>query len=167
MWTCPNCKKECKDIFVRCWSCNTPRDEPTPSAQPFKNTVQHLPPSSGASFKLNDEQNAVIKSLSGYMRLVGIVGVVCCVPTIALGMLTARGTYLLQGILLLVMSIYNFHAGMSFGRVGAASDYRGEDIDHLMDALNSLQRLYRLQFAFIIIGIIAAIFLVIAIVSGR
>jgi hypothetical protein len=60
----------------------------------------------------------------------------------------------------LLIGIWTLNAGKSFRLV---VDTKGHDIPHLMNALNSLRKLYTLMFWILIIGLV---FIVIAIVAA-
>ncbi len=123
----------------------------------------NVTPSTHSAFEFSEEQNTVIKSLSAAMRWVGavllVVGALQCLGGI-LNAATGGLPNLLQGIICIIFAVFTYRAADAFRRI---VDSVGEDVTHLMVALNSLRSLYRLQ---VIILAVAATILILALFAG-
>lgn len=129
---------------------------------------QHV--TTSAAYEFNASQNETIRLLGGKMKILGWVYIIQ-------GILTAIASVLmlivlpLAGLLYLAITavvvftgIWTKSAAGSFEMIVLT---KGGDINHLMDALDSLRKLYTLQF-WILVGAMAfiAIMLVISLFVG-
>jgi hypothetical protein len=100
-------------------------------------------------YEFTSEENQIVKSLARNMKFVGVlytllgllVGVLCGLTILGQTMLGV--SYLLQTILLVLFGVWVNNASNSFRKIVETT---GEDIPHLMTAIDSLRKLYRLQF---------------------
>lgn len=123
---------------------------------------------SGYEFSLS--QNQTIQMLAKRMKvlgwvyiiygaLIGLIGVLTLVMMPLIGVL-----YILITAVILFTGIWTKSAATSFDMIVST---KGSDVNHLMDALESLRKLYNLQYWLLIGSLIAfAIGVVIAIVVG-
>ncbi|MEE2904366.1 MAG: DUF5362 family protein [Myxococcota bacterium] len=113
---------------------------------------------SGASYEFSTEQNSVFSSLASAMKVVGIVscilGALSLLPILANpGIIFINGP---QAIILLVVGVWTTRASNS---IKAIVDTQGNDIQHLMDAMSGLSKLYRLQRALMILCLVLFVLL--------
>jgi hypothetical protein len=120
----------------------------------------------GPGFEFNPMQEEIIRSLSKKMNfvayfylvasaLVGLAGLGFMFINFFIGFF-----YLILLTPELLIGIWTLNAGKSFRLI---VDTKGQDIPHLMVALNSLRKLYTLMFWILIIGLV---FMVLAIVGA-
>lgn len=122
-----------------------------------------------SAFEFSDVQNDVISRLSGRMKFVGIFYIV-------VGAMLGLGSLAMLFIMPLVAVLYGLVtvAEILIGvwTNNAASSFRmitstqGNDVGYLMNALESLRKLYNLQFWLLIGGIVLCILVVIAVLVG-
>lgn len=107
-------------------------------------------------YEFTDEQNATLKSLARSMKYTGllfiffgiVVGVFCA--------LTIRQypfyglAFLFQTLLLATIGVWTNFASYAFRLI---AETVGSDMDHLMDALHNMRRLYWLQTVWLVIAI--------------
>ena len=113
---------------------------------------------SGASYEFSTEQNSVFSSLASAMKVVGIVscilGALSLLPILANpGIIFINGP---QAIIFLVVGVWTTRASNS---IKAIVDTQGNDIQHLMDAMSGLSKLYRLQRALMILCLVLFVLL--------
>ncbi|TAE31863.1 MAG: hypothetical protein EAZ92_02220 [Candidatus Kapaibacterium sp.] len=104
-------------------------------------------------YEFDKAQNAIITGLA--MRL-NIIGLVCFIvgAGVVLMMFVRHGNLnaLLIGGLSLIFGALAIYAGQAFKRITTTQDH---DIDHLIEALQTLTRVYNVQVAAILLGAIA------------
>lgn len=107
-------------------------------------------------YEFNELQNVTLRVLASRMKLVGIFyiaigGLIAAVGFLVLFFLPGAGiVYMLLAIPNLVIGIWTSTASSSFRLI---VETKGYDIDHLMNALEALRKLYTLQFWMLIISI--------------
>ena len=103
-------------------------------------------------YEFDAAQNAIISGLA--VRL-AIIGVVCFIvgAGVVLLMFVRHGNLLalLVGGLSLTFGVLAIYAGQAFKRITTT---QSRDIDHLVEALNTLTRVYNVQIAAIVAGAI-------------
>lgn len=122
-----------------------------------------------AQYEFNAHQNSIIRAMAVKMKYVGFIyvfagGLMALVSVVALFMKPWFGVfYLCVFAPQLLIGIWNIRASNSFGFVVTTA---GNDIQHLMNAIVSLRKLYTLMFwvmilgvTLVVIGIAAGIFL--------
>ena len=123
-------------------------------------------PPPNESYEFTEEQNGVIGSLAFYMRFCGIVMLVAAGLQFVVGLLTiTRGGFVNVGVAIisLIVGVLTLQAASGFRRI---VDTRGKDIGYLMQALQSLRTLYRIQTWMIIIALILGVVAVVVVVGG-
>jgi hypothetical protein len=118
------------------------------------------------TYEFTPAQDSIIRALSQKMNFVGYFYIVVS-ALVGLGGLALLFVNAFVGLFYMVLltpelliGIWTLTAGKSFR---AVVDTRGQDIPHLMTALDSLRKLYTLTFWILIIGLV---FMVIAIVAA-
>jgi hypothetical protein len=122
-----------------------------------------------AQYEFNAHQNSVIKGLAVKMKYVGFFfvfagGLMSLISAVAMFVKPWFGLFYLTFFApQLLIGIWSIHAANSFGFVVTTA---GNDIQHLMDAIVSLRKLYTLNFwvmivvmSLVVIGIAGGIFL--------
>jgi len=108
-------------------------------------------------------QNPSFASLAGSMKIVAIIMMIFGALS-ALNILTGDIVSALVGGLYIVIGVWTKDAGQSIQNI---VNTEGNDIDHLMNAVKDLNKLYSLQKWLMIVGIVFAVLGAIAmIVSG-
>ena len=136
-----------------------------------------------AQFEFTGDQNQLIGSLGGKMRLVGLVMVIMGFCTLFMAVLIAVGGqseaklkelppatfwsivgyYAIAGLFYLMFGSWTRNAGGSFQQIANTS---GQDINRLMDALGSLHKIYSVLYVLCIMAIIIFVVLVVAAIVG-
>ena len=142
MKTCPKCGTSNPDDAAKCAQCSSP-----------------LP---GGGYEFTEEQNRVIGSLASSMGWMSAILVIVGILQLAAGIVqVARGgvALIIQAAVVLVGWLTH-QASKEFREITTSE---GNDLGHLMDALEALRKLYRIQ----VILILAAVVLVfLAVVIG-
>jgi len=122
-----------------------------------------------SAFEFSDVQNDVISRLSSRMKFVGIFYIV-------VGAMMGLGTVAMLFIMPPVAVIYGLVTAaeilIGLWTNNAASSFRmitstqGNDVGYLMNAIESLRKLYNLQFWVLIGGIALCVLVVIAVLVG-
>lgn len=122
-----------------------------------------------SAFEFSDVQNDVISRLSSRMKFVGIFYIV-------VGAMMGLGTVAMLFIMPPVAVIYGLVTAaeilIGLWTNNAASSFRmitstqGNDVGYLMNAIESLRKLYNLQFWLLIGGIALCVLVVIAVLVG-
>jgi hypothetical protein len=122
-----------------------------------------------SAFEFSDVQNDVISRLSSRMKFVGIFYIV-------VGAMMGLGTVAMLFIMPPVAVIYGLVTAaeilIGLWTNNAASSFRmitstqGNDVGYLMTAIESLRKLYNLQFWILIGGIALCVLVVIAVLVG-
>ncbi len=120
------------------------------------------------AYEFNASQNETIRLLAGKMKILGWVYIIQSILTALFGVF-ALIALPLAGIMYMVITAVVLFTGI--WTKSAASSFemiiftKGSDINHLMDALDSLRKLYNLQFwmlvgaiALVAIGVLVALF---------
>ena len=136
-----------------------------------------------AQFEFTGDQNQLIGSLGGKMRLVGLVMVIMGFCTLFMAVLIAVGGqseaklkelppatfwsivgyYAIAGLFYLLLGSWTRNAGGSFQQIVST---RGQDIGRLMDALGSLHKIYSVLYILCVVAIIIFVVLVVAAIVG-
>ena len=119
----------------------------------------------GPGYEFTPPQDEVIRALSKKMNFVGFFYIVAS-ALVGLGGLAAMFISAWIGLFYMILltpelliGIWTLNAGKSFRLV---VDTKGQDIPHLMNAINALRKLYTMMFWILIIGLV---FMVLAIVG--
>ena len=140
-----------------------PQQPRQPTEQPI---ASQAPKSSTLGYEFTMGQDDIIRSLSKKMKFVGVFYVVvsAIVGLAGLGFMFLNAWiglfYMIMLTPPLLIGIWTLNAAKSFKLV---VDTKGHDVPHLMNALNSLRKLYTMIFWILII---ALVFMVIAIVAA-
>jgi glycerol uptake facilitator-like aquaporin len=118
----------------------TPIPEP---AQAADEATQRVPEPSGAEFEFGDRENAVFLGLSAKMNFVGLFTVAVGIFIILLGILSDHHEPIIPGALYALIGIWTQRASGSFRNIAAT---RGQDVSHLMLALQDLTKPYSVLF---------------------
>jgi hypothetical protein len=108
-------------------------------------------------FEFDAAQNETIRALSGKMKFVGVFYVVMGVLVAVMGLFTlfmipfAGIIYLLLTIPQVLIGLWTMNAASSFKMIVETT---GNDVAHLNSALESLQKLYTLQFWMLVAAIV-------------
>ena len=126
-------------------------------------------PDQMAQYEFNAHQNSIIRALALKMKYVGFIyvfagGLMALVSVVALFLKPWFGLfYLCVFAPQVLIGVWNIKAANSFGFVVTTA---GNDIQHLMNALRSLRKLYTLMFwvvvlalTLVLVGIAAGIFI--------
>lgn len=122
-----------------------------------------------SAFEFSDVQNDVISRLSGRMKFVGIfyivVGAMMGLGTVAM-LFVMPPVAVIYGLVTaaeILIGLWTNNAASSFRMITST---QGNDIGYLMNAIESLRKLYNLQFWLLIGGIALCILVVIAVLVG-
>jgi hypothetical protein len=125
--------------------------------EPIQPQVEGEPlPDQMAQYEFNAYQNSIIKGLALKMKFVGFIyvfagGLMALVSVVALYLKPWFGVfYLCVFTPWLLIGIWNINSANSFGFVVTTV---GNDIQHLMNALISLRKLYSLMFWVMVLGL--------------
>lgn len=108
-------------------------------------------------YEFTENQNALIGNLAKKMGLVGAVlvafGLIAVVfGIVALFRFPAAGVgQIIQGVIYLLLGFWTYQASGSFRTIVSTA---GRDVGHLMDGLNSLQKMYTLMYWVIIVALV-------------
>ncbi|MDB5099373.1 MAG: hypothetical protein JWM80_3794 [Cyanobacteria bacterium RYN_339] len=118
-----------------------------------------------AQFEFTEAHNQVFRELGKRMSTVGTLTMVFGALTVLASVVTAAkggGSSVVSGVLWLVFGSWTQNAGKAFTAIATT---QGNDVDHLMLALEHLRKLYKAMYGLLITGVIlAAVVFVIAIV---
>jgi hypothetical protein len=187
MWECKKCHELLEDSFEVCWNCGTSKagvedptfrvadqDDPTFLEQSGSQRVKEVgitaaPPATTAiyqaeenAYKFTPRQIEIIRSLASYMRIVGLVSVICGCLLVVLGLFLGLASGLLQGVVVLIIGGVTMQAASAFRHIVGSQEGH---IGHLMTALSALRTLYKLQVTLlcIVLGLMFLIFGLVAI----
>jgi uncharacterized membrane protein YvbJ len=142
MKTCPKCGTSNSEDASKCVQCNSP-----------------LP---AGGYEFTEEQNRVIGSLASSMGWVSAILVIFGLLQLVVGIAkVSKGgiAAIVQAVVLLVMAWLTHKASKEFREITTSE---GNDMGHLMDALEALRKLYRIQVILIVVAV-AVVFLAIVI----
>jgi len=142
MKTCPKCGTSNPEDASKCVKCDSP-----------------LP---GGGYEFTEEQNRVIGSLASSMGWVSAILVIVGLLQLVLGIaqLSKGGiAAIVQAVVLLVVGWLTHKASKEFREITTSE---GNDLGHLMDALEALRELYRIQVILICVAV-TLVFLAIAV----
>jgi hypothetical protein len=109
-------------------------------------------------YEFNEEQNALIGGLAARMRFVGMFLIVLGVLALVGAAATARdvrdGHLVVFGIFQIVLGAWTRSAAKGFRQV---VETQGADINHLMEALADLRKLYTLQYWLVILALVVLV----------
>lgn len=118
-------------------------------------------------YEFNETENGVLRTLSGRVKIWGIIAIVIGALYTFGGMFfflkPALLTYLVTGIVQIVIGATFVGAGGALGRVVST---QGNDLSHLMNGAQKLSRAFTIQIVMAIVGfvlVIAAFFIALAI----
>jgi uncharacterized membrane protein YvbJ len=134
MKTCPQCGTSNPEDASKCVKCNSP-----------------LP---GGGYEFTEEQNRVIGSLASSMGWVSAILVILGLLELVVGIAkVSRGgiAAIIQAAVLLVIAWLTHKASKEFREITTT---QGNDVGHLMDALEALRELYRIQVILIVLAVI-------------
>jgi hypothetical protein len=134
-------------------------------------------------YEFTSNQNQLIGSLGGKMRLVGLVMMIMGICTLVMAAMIAIGGqseaklkelpqatfwsivgyYVIAGLFYLLLGSWTRSSGGSFQQMVST---RGQDISRLMDALGSLHKIYSVLYILCIVAIILFVALVVAGIAG-
>ncbi|HTP80571.1 MAG TPA: hypothetical protein VMM57_09225 [Bacteroidota bacterium] len=112
------------------------------------------------AYEFSEEQNATLSVLARRMKFVGLmqiflgvlIGCFCALTIVRQPLLGV--SYLLQALLAATFGVWTNSASFSFKLIVETT---GRDMDHLMEAVASLRKLYNLQF--ILLALVLIFFL--------
>ena len=120
-------------------------------------------------FEFSATQNDVLSRLAGRMKFVGIfyivVGVLLGIASIAM-LFVMPPVGIIYGLVTaaeILIGLWTNNAAASFRMI---INTQGNDVDHLMNALESLRKLYNLQFWLLIGGIVLMVVVFVAALVG-
>jgi hypothetical protein len=136
-----------------------------------------------AQFEFTSDQNRLIGSLGGKMRLVGLVMLIMGFCTLLMAGLIAVGGqseaklkelppatfwsivgyYAIAGLFYLMLGSWTRNAGGSFQQIVRSS---GQDISRLMEALGSLHKIYAVLYTLCLVAIVLFVVFVVAALVG-
>ncbi len=134
MKTCPKCGTSNPEDAGKCTQCATP-----------------LPV---GGYEFTEEQNRVIASLASSMGWMSAILVIVGVVQLAVGIVqVARGgvAVIVQAVVLLIVGWLTHRASKEFREITTSE---GNDLGHLMDALEALRKLYRIQVILILAAVV-------------
>jgi hypothetical protein len=120
------------------------------------------------AFEFDAQQDQTIGTLAGRMKALGLVYIVMgvCVGLMAVfALLTQFFAGLIVGAetaVVLFIGIWTFQATKSFRQI---VDTKGNDMMHLMNALESLRKLYNLQFWLLIAGLVIFVLAIVIVMA--
>jgi len=120
------------------------------------------------AFEFDAQQDQTIGTLAGRMKALGLVYIVMgvCVGLMAVfALLTQFFAGLIVGAetaVVLFIGIWTFQAAKSFRQI---VDTKGNDMMHLMNALESLRKLYNLQFWLLIAGLVIFVLAIVIVMA--
>lgn len=120
------------------------------------------------AFEFDAQQDQTIGTLAGRMKALGLVYIVMgvCVGLMAVfALLTQFFAGLIVGAetaVVLFIGIWSFQAAKSFRQI---VDTKGNDMMHLMNALESLRKLYNLQFWLLIAGLVIFVLAIVIVMA--
>ncbi|MFH0990853.1 MAG: hypothetical protein V1799_12635 [bacterium] len=126
---------------------------PTPTAPQPPKEQKPVP----VGYEFNAMQDSTIRQLASKMKFVGIFMIIVCSLYAILGLFSLMVSPLITLIYLLfltplfLMGLWTTQASKAFRQV---VDTKGHDIPFLMEALESLRKLYTLQFWILIAGLV-------------
>ncbi len=118
--------------------------------------VSQKQPHTAQGYEFGHAQNETFRNLGSRMKVVGIIymvtgGFLGLIGVISLFVMPAFGVlYMLFATVQLLIGIWTNNAASSFRLI---VDTKGSDISHLMSALESLRKLYNLQFWLLIVSL--------------
>ncbi len=139
-----------------------PAHVPTPA--PARPPAAPVPPPR-PEYEFNEPENRIIRDLGSKMSFVGLfmVGIGLCFAVMAIQRWSRYQEmeigFLFLAMLFMVFGVWTHHAGGDFRKV---VDSQGRDVAHLMGALTSLLKCYRLIYMLFFVGLIFAMILLAA-----
>lgn len=134
-----------------------PSEGPNPTTTPMS-------PASTSQYEFSPAQNVLIGSLASKMRFVGLFGLAIGILVLLPGIFRFDPIAIAVGVFYLLVALWTRSAGGSFRDV---VDTQGADVSHLMNALESLRKLYTLTFWLAIVAIALLVVLLTAEVIGE
>jgi len=124
-----------------------PSEDPIPSAIERLDLVSSGPP----QYEFTSAQGDVLIDLVRKMRFVGLLMIAIGVLNPILTWVEFHGIALdITFLIYILIGVWTYSASKSFRKV---VDTKGNDINHLMDAIETLRRIYGFIFYLVIIGI--------------
>jgi hypothetical protein len=120
------------------------------------------PPSGPSQYEFNSSENASFSSLASSMKIVAIIMMIFGAISV-LNILAGDIGSALVGSLYIVIGVWTKGAAQSIQNI---VNTEGNDIDHLMNAVKDLNKLYSLQKWLMIVAIVLAVLGVIAMAAS-
>lgn len=114
-------------------------------------------PAPGPRFEFGASENAVIERTARWVGLWGWIAVAAGILLLVGGLMTLDEggvAQLVLGAVYILIGLYFRGAGKSLGRVVETT---GNDVSHLMDALDRLTAAFRVQVILVVVGVILAV----------
>ena len=115
----------------------------------------------GEEFEFNDSHNMVFDSLARWMKIVGIIeialGVVYAVPAVAALIVLNTPVVVIAALHIVIVAAMGLWTIKAGGHVRAIVHTEGDDVRHLMEAMDQLKKLFLLQGAVFVIMIVLAV----------
>lgn len=130
------------------------------AANPYSAPAAQPGAARDGAYEFSAEENALIKKMTGAMRFVGIFTALFGVLLLFTTALNAVGpraqpanliVNAAQGLVQLLYGVWTLNAAGGFARVVST---QGNDVQHVMDALENLRRYFGLVRVMIIVGIV-------------
>ncbi|WP_165248412.1 hypothetical protein [Paludisphaera soli] len=134
---------------------------PTPTPTPAPARLPGAPPPR-PQYEFNEPENRIIRDLGSKMSFVGLymVGIGLCFALVTIQRWSRYQQmeigFLFLAMLFMVFGAWTHRAGRDFRQV---VDSQGRDVAHLMAALSSLLKCYRLIYMLFFVGLIFAMIL--------
>lgn len=152
MWTCPKCGEKIEDQFDTCWKCAAAGVQVGPDGIEEKASEEPAP-APPKEFEFGEEENKTISSLASSMAwfsaVMFVAGAIQILGSLVGGHGGAGG--FVQGILAMVIGSLTHSSSKSFKAITTSE---GSDISLLMEALTSLNLIYRIQLYLVLAAVI-------------
>ncbi len=103
----------------------------------------------GDEFEFNDSHNMVFDGLARWMKIVGIIeialGVIYAVPAVAALLVLNTPVVVIAVLHIAVVAMMGLWTMRAGGHVRAIAHTEGDDLRHLMEAMEGLKKLFLLQ----------------------
>lgn len=122
---------------------------PEPLAAPDAHTGAQ--PAHTHNYEFNQEQNHLIGDLATKMKFLGTIAIVIGLLGLAAGAWKEMLDIIINASVTLLSGVWTRTAGDSFAQVVHT---KGDDINHLMNALHNLRKLYSLMYWLLLIALV-------------
>jgi hypothetical protein len=120
------------------------------------------PPSAPSQYEFNASQNTSFASLAGSMKIVAIIMMILGALSV-LSILAGDIGSAVMGVFYIIIGVWTKGAAQSIQNI---VNTEGNDIDHLMNAVKDLNKLYSLQKWLMIVGIVLTVLAVIVVAAS-